>query len=100
MSNIPIIAATTAAVATAVEANASSYPVVAFAASGLAGAETVTIKVSVAGGLAQAVNTEGASANLTAALPMQYLPGGARYAITKSATVAASGVDMIVARHY
>jgi len=31
---------------------------------------------------------------------MQYLPGGARYAITKSATVAASGVDMIVARHY
>lgn len=96
MANIPIIAPTTAAVATQVPISVGAYPNVTIAASGLSGAETVGVFVMVAGSWALATNTEGSDGTLTATLPMKYFPGGATYGVTKSATVAASGVDAIV----
>lgn len=87
-----VITPTTAAVATQVDFDASTYRSVVVAADVLAGAEVATIYAKVNGSYIPMVNSLGAAAGLTALLPAITLPGGFTYGVTKGATAGACGV--------
>lgn len=68
-----------------------NYDNVVAMASGLAGAEVVTIQIATPGGLIQ-YSEAGAAANLTATQPHRFLPCGPTYVFSKAATVGAVGI--------
>ncbi len=95
MANIPIIVPTTGAVSVKQTINAMSYPSVIVACRGLAAAEEADLFINVAGDWDTLKDIDGNVLKFTASITMMSLDGGAIYAVTKDATGAATGVDMI-----
>lgn len=100
MATVPVIAPTADAIAAQVPFNLNTYPAIGgtAVASGLAGAEVVTIFIAGSAGWAPYVNpADGSPAVLTATEASCELLPGARYGFTKSASVAPAAVDVVVA---
>lgn len=90
---LPLIAATTAAVATHVELNADKYSGVYIVANGLAGAEEIDIFIHTSNGWLAYENAAGAAQVLTATITQMQLPGYLRYGFLKDGTVGATTLD-------
>ena len=91
---MPIILATTAAVAAQREINAQGYDTVGFVAFGLATTEKIHLFVDAGGTWVPLVNEAGASLDLTATAPFQLVEGYGRYGVTKDATAGNAGLDI------
>ena len=97
MATITLLVPQTGALVTQTPFDTAAYAAVTLSADNLATTETVTVLQAItspSGGTlySPAVNSNGAAASLTAAIPACNLPGGLVYAFTKSATAAACGV--------
>lgn len=90
---LPIIAATTAAVATQRELNADKYSGIYLVANGLAAAEEIDIFIHTSNGWQTYRNAAGAAQVLTATITQMTLPGYLRYGFLKDATGAATTLD-------
>lgn len=90
---MPIIAATTDAVATKqVVALGGNFPAVTIGADNLAGAETVVIYVRIGENWKAVTDFAGTPVVLTSTISAVVLEGGPEYGVTKSATAGACGV--------
>ena len=90
---LPVIAATTAAIATQVELNADKYSGVYLVANGLAAAEEIDIFIHTSNGWQTYRNAAGTAQVLTATITQMTLPGYLRYGFLKDATGAATTLD-------
>ena len=92
----PLIAPTTAGATITYNAITTDAVILATTGTGLAGAETVTIKYATTNGTTQYISPyTNTAVGLTAALQSIVLPGGVVYSITQSATVGACGLDVL-----